>query len=102
MNGPKGSAEAADRTDRAFHLGACFVAALVTAVALASFGYAIFQIVAPGIAIGGDTDVARAEGISEGLAFLVLAVVAGLIFLRNWNRGGLDLAEATGRSGARK
>jgi hypothetical protein len=71
---------------RVARLGVCFVTALTAAVAVTSVGFAIFEIAAPGIAIGGNANVGRAEGISEALSFGVLAIAALLVFRSSWRR----------------
>jgi hypothetical protein len=75
-----------ERVDRAARLGVCFVTALTVAIAVTSVGFGIFEIVAPGVAIGGVTDVGRAEGVSEALSFGFLAILAGIGFRRSWQR----------------
>jgi len=96
MDGPNGKTESAVRVDRTYHYGRCFVAALVISVALTSVGFGLFELVAPGIAIGGSAKVVRAEGISEMLSFGLLALAAVLVFLRSWNtvRGDLGMGAA--------
>jgi hypothetical protein len=74
------------RIDRVARLGVCFITGLTIAIALTSLAFGLFEIAAPGIAIGGPTDVARAEGISEALAFGFLALAAWLLFRNSWRR----------------
>jgi hypothetical protein len=87
-------AESAIRVDRAYHAARCGIAALVAGVAVTAVGFGIFEIIAPGIALGPGAKVTRAEGISEALSFGVLAASAGLIFLRSWNALRPELAAA--------
>lgn len=96
MDGPNGKAESVSRVDRTYHYGRCFVAALVISVALTTVGFGLFELIAPGIAIGGSAKVVRAEGISEMLSFGLLAAAALLVFLRSWNtvRGDLGMGRA--------
>lgn len=94
MEGEHARSESAIRVDRTYHAGRCFVAALVVAVALTSVGFGLFEILAPGIAVGGDADVVRAEGISEMLSFGVLTVASLLIFIRSWRQVSPDLGLA--------
>jgi hypothetical protein len=77
-----------DRIERTTRFGMCGVAGLVAAVALTSSAFGIWEVIAPGIAVGGDADVTRMEGVSEFLSFLVLAALAGLIFRVNWRNVG--------------
>lgn len=74
------------RVHRTYHVGVCAVAALTVAVALTSFGYAVFELLAPGIAGGSGfpSEVVRAEAISELLTFGFLAVGSGLLFRGSW------------------
>jgi hypothetical protein len=72
------------RVGRTSRLGICFVTALTAAIALTSVGFGVFEIIAPKIAIGGVTDVGRAEGVSEVLSFGFLALVALITFARSW------------------
>lgn len=95
MEGKSGGSEVALRVDRAYHLGRCFVAALVAASGLVAVGYGLFEIIAPGVAVGGNADVTRAEGISEMLAFSVLTVASSLIFIRSWRQVSPDLGPAS-------
>jgi hypothetical protein len=81
-----GASGPAGRIDRTYHAGRCFIAALIVAVALTSVGFGVFEVIAPGIATGLSAKVTRAEGISEILSFGVLALAAGLIFIRSWRR----------------
>jgi hypothetical protein len=74
------------RVERAARLGVCFVTALTVAIAVTSVAFGIFEIIAPGLAIGGVADVGRAEGVSEALSFGFLAVLAGIGFRRSWRR----------------
>ena len=74
--------------ERVARLGVCFVTALTAAVAFTSVAFGIFEIIAPGIAIGGDAGVGRAEGISEALSFGLLGIVALLAFRGSWKRVG--------------
>ena len=97
MDGSNGKAESAVRVDRTYHYGRCFVAALVVSVAVTSVGFGLFELVAPGIAIGGSAKVVRAEGISEMLSFGLLALAAVLVFLRSWNTVRADLGMAGAR-----
>ena len=46
------------------------------------------------VAIGGDADVIRAEGISEMLSFGVLALASALIYIRSWRQVSPDLGPA--------
>jgi hypothetical protein len=74
--------------ERVARLGVCFVTALTAAVALTSVAFGIFEIIAPGVAIGGDAGVGRAEGISEALSFGLLAIGALVAFGGSWKRVG--------------
>jgi len=76
------------RVDRAYNYGVCFVAAITAAVGVTSAAFGIFEVVAPGVAIGGDTQVAKATGLAELAAFGALAIVAALLFVVSWRRGG--------------
>jgi hypothetical protein len=89
------TAPAVAGVERVARLGVCFVTALTIAIAVTSVGFAIFEIAAPGIAIGGDADVGRAEGISELLAFGALGLAALLAFRGSWRRVGLRAAPET-------
>lgn len=95
MAGKHAQSESTARVDRTYHAGRCFVAALVVPVALTSVGFGLFEIIAPGISVGGEADVVRAEGISEMLSFGVLAVASALIFVRSWRRLSPDLGLAS-------
>ncbi len=98
MDGPHRDDESVVRVDRTYHYGRCFVAALVAAVALTGVGFGVFEIAAPGIAVGGNADVVRAEGISEVLSSGVLALAALMIFIRSWNSVvRVDLGSVTTR-----
>ena len=72
--------------ERVARLGVCFVTAITAAIAVTSAGFGIFEIVAPGVAIGGKTSVARAEGISEAISFALLAAAALVAFWCSWTR----------------
>ena len=50
------------------------------------------------IAIGGNAKVVRGEGMSELMAFSVLAIAAGLIFIRSWNQLAPDLGRTRARN----
>jgi hypothetical protein len=80
--------------ERVARLGVCFVTALTLAIALTSVGFGIFEIAAPGIAIGGDTGVGRAEGVSEVISFGLLAIGALVAFRASWRRVRPRPAEA--------
>ena len=80
--------DAVERVDRAYHYGVCFVAAITVAVGAASAAFGIFEVVAPGVAIGGNAKVVRAEGIAELAAFGTLALVSALVFRSSWRRAG--------------
>jgi uncharacterized protein DUF5671 len=80
--------DAVERVDRAYHYGVCFVAAITAAVGAASAAFGIFEFVAPGVAIGGNAKVVRAEGIAELAAFGTLALVSALVFRSSWRRAG--------------
>jgi hypothetical protein len=74
------------RIDSTYHYGACAVAALTLAVSFTSVGYAVFELIAPGIAGGSHipTHVNRMEGVSELLTFGGLGLGSALIFRRSW------------------
>ena len=72
--------------ERVARLGVCFVSALTIAIALTSVGFGIFEIAAPGIAVGGDSGGGRAEGISEVISFGLLAIGALAAFRASWRR----------------
>ena len=75
-----------ERVDRAYSCGVCFVTGLTAAISVTNVGFGIFEIVAPGTAIGGNAGVVQGEGVSEALAFGALAIASVLIFRRNWQR----------------
>jgi hypothetical protein len=97
MEGPNGGSDPAVRIDRAYHASRCGIAALVAGVALTSAGFGIFEIIAPGIALGPGAKITRAEGISEALSFGLLAAAALLIFVRSWNKISPELGFAKNR-----
>jgi hypothetical protein len=97
FTGRAGAVDALTRIDHTYHASRCFVSALVVAVAITAAGFAVFEIAAPGIAIGGNAKVARGEGMSELMSFSALGLAAALIFIRSWNQ----LSPALGRSRAR-
>jgi hypothetical protein len=72
--------------ERVARLGVCFVTAITVAIAITNVGFGIFEIAAPGIAIGGTHSVGRAEGISEVLSFGLLAIAALIAFWCSWKR----------------
>jgi hypothetical protein len=80
--------DAVVRVSRAYHYGVCFVSAITVAVGAASAAFGIFEIVAPGVAVGGNGKVGRAVGVSELASFGALAIVALLIFRSSWRRAG--------------
>jgi len=80
------TAPVTDAVFRTVSLTVCFVTALVAAIALTSLGFAVFEIVAPGVAIGGKSSVVRAEGISEAISFGLLLVAAIVLFVVAWRR----------------
>jgi uncharacterized protein DUF5671 len=92
------------RVDRAYNYGVCFVAAITVAVGVTSAGFGLFEVIAPGVAIGGNTSVAKATGLAELAAFGALAIVAALVFVVSWRRGGrrdfAALRDAIGGPGA--
>jgi hypothetical protein len=75
-----------DSVDRVARLGICFVTALTIAVAFTSVAFGIFEIIAPGVAIGGKTHVGRAEGVSEAISFGLLGIAALGAFVTSWRR----------------
>ena len=81
-------ADAVARVDRAYHYGVCFVSAITAAVGAASAGFGIFELLAPGVAVGGNAKVVRGEGIAELAAFGALALVSILVFRSSWRRAG--------------
>jgi hypothetical protein len=95
---------AVTRVDRAYNYGVCFVAAITVAIGLTSAAFGIFEVVAPGVAVGGNGRVARGEGLAELAAFGGLALVALGIFVVSWRRGGRRdfgaLRAAIGQPGA--
>ncbi len=95
---------AVTRVDRGYNYGVCFVAAITAAIGLASAAFGIFEVVAPGVALGGNARVARGEGLAELAAFGALALVALGIFVVSWRRGGRKdfrtLRAAIGRPGS--
>jgi hypothetical protein len=74
--------------DRTTQLGTCFVTALTSAVAITSVAFGLFEIIAPGVAAGGNSAVGRAEGISEAISFGLLAIASVLAFRASWRRVG--------------
>jgi ABC-type Fe3+-siderophore transport system permease subunit len=80
------------RTTRAHRSGVAALAGVTLAVSVATMGYAIWELAAPGIAGAGfPADVIRMEGVAEFLAFGVLAAASALLL-----RGALrDLGPLT-------
>jgi hypothetical protein len=75
------------RVGHTYHAGVSAVSALTLAVSVASMGYALFEIAAPGIASAGfPSSVVRSEGIAELLAFGFLAAVSGLLLRSSWSK----------------
>jgi hypothetical protein len=91
MASSRGQGDIATRIDRVYHYGCCGVAALTAAFAMTSSIFGIYELIAPGTALGGGADITQAEGISEFLSWGVLAVASILIFLRHWHRVSADL-----------
>jgi hypothetical protein len=76
------------RVDRAYNYGVCFVAAITVAIGVASAGFGVFEVVAPGVALGGSSRVATGEGLAEIAAFGAFAILAAAVFVVSWRRGG--------------
>ncbi len=92
----------ARRVERTYLYGVCLVGALIAAYAAARSLFGVYQIIFPGTAAAGSSDVTRAEGISSLLSYGLLAAGAGAIFWSGWTRVAPAAAPATKRSPAKK